>query len=349
MAPVALSMNVSSDEPGTRDPAVTLAETMRRAVAARDAGFGTITVAHRYSVGPSAGHAGETRTPLYTWRFQPLLMLAHIAAELRDTVKYSTSVLVSTGLHPVQLAEEAATLDAMCHGGLRLGVGLGWMPYEFEAFGVDMKTRARRLEELLVAYRALFTQPDVTLGGPVFPMTHRSMVAKSVQRPMPPLWVGASADAAVRRAARVGDAWVASAHIDLATLRRQQDIFREERARSGLPQPADMPVGRLLVIAEDRETALKQVRPVVEDWYRKRGEWGWFLTEAPETDVAGLGERWLVGDPDDCVRQIAAIRKTLGATDIICTMAYPGATQEDRLRMIDLMGRYVIPEVKRWA
>ena len=95
MGALRLSMNVSSDEPGDRDPAQTLAETVQRAVHARDAGFDMLTVAHRYSVGPAAASGESGPTPLHTWRFQPLLVLAHIAAELRDTISYSTSVLVS--------------------------------------------------------------------------------------------------------------------------------------------------------------------------------------------------------------------------------------------------------------
>ncbi|MQA80503.1 MAG: LLM class flavin-dependent oxidoreductase [Streptosporangiales bacterium] len=340
-AGIRLGLLISRDEPGTSDPVVTLAQSVERATRARDAGFEMISVAHRYSFGPSAD---ADEASLFTWRFQPFLMLAYLAARLGDTVDYATSVLVSPGLHPVQLAEDVATLDAMCHGRLKVGIGLGWMPYEFEAFGVTSTGRARRFDELLETYRALTTQDSVTSAGPHFPVAGRSLVAHGIQRPVP-LWIGASADAAVRRAARYGDAWVMTAHMDVATLVEQQRLYHAELARWDRPRPARVPVNRMLAIAEDRDTALREIRPMIEDWYRKRGTWGWFLTEDTASDITAIGDRWIVGDPDDCVEQILALRRELGATDVILATPFPGADQVTRLRMIDLVGEHVIPRL----
>jgi alkanesulfonate monooxygenase SsuD/methylene tetrahydromethanopterin reductase-like flavin-dependent oxidoreductase (luciferase family) len=333
---------VNGDEPAGREPAAILADQVERAVHARDAGVRTIAAAHRYSYGPAgADHRGE---PLTTWRLQPLLLLAHLAAELRDTVDYATSILLSTSAHPVQLAEEAATLDTLCRGRLRLGVGLGWMPYEFEAFGVDPARRGERFTELLRVYRALLTEPAVTYHGRHFTVDNARLLARGPQRPMPPLWVGASSDPAVRRAADLGDAWVMSAHIDLPTLRRQRELFTARRRARGLPEPGQWPIVRMLVVAEDRGTALREVRPLVEEWYRRRGEWGWFVTRDPAVAVRELGsDRWIVGDPDDCVAQLRRLRDELAVTDVILATPWPDAGREQRLRTIALLGRHVIP------
>lgn len=341
-APLRFGLIVNGDEPADRDPAAILSEQIERAVRARDAGFDTIAAAHRYSYGPAEGDARGQ--PLTTWRLQPLLLLAHLAAALGTSVHYATSILLSTSAHPVQLAEEAATLDTLCQGRLRLGVGLGWMPYEFEAFGVDPAHRGQRLTELLQTYRALLTEPAVSFRGRHFTVDRARLLARGPQRPMPPLWVGASSDGAVRRAADLGDAWVMSAHIDLPTLRRQRELFDARRRARGLPSPAQRPIVRMMVVAEDRRTAHEQVRPLVEQWYRQRGEWGWFVTRGRETDVAELGAgRWIAGDPDDCVAQLSRLRDELGVTDVILATPWPDATQQQRLAAIDLVGRHVLP------
>jgi alkanesulfonate monooxygenase SsuD/methylene tetrahydromethanopterin reductase-like flavin-dependent oxidoreductase (luciferase family) len=340
--PVRFGLVINGDEPDGHDSRAVLREQVAEAVAARDAGFDAVSAVHRYSYGPA--NEDERGTPLTTWRMQPLLLLAHLAAHLGDTLNYGTGILLSTSAHPVQLAEDVATLDAMCHGRLRLGIGLGWMPYELDAFGVDRSTRGKRFTELLSAYRALLTEDEVSFAGEHFTFDRARLVARPVQRPGPPVWVGASSPAAVRRAAQLGDALIMSAHMDMPTLLDQRQLFCRLRAEAGLAQPTQVPISRLVVIAKDRETALREVRPTAEEWYRKRGEWGWFVTNGKDADVALLGDgRWIVGDPDDCIQQVARLRDELGVTDVLCTMP-PHVGHQRRMETVSLLGRHVIPE-----
>lgn len=334
---------VSKDDPPEADGARRVAEYVERAVAARDAGMDTIAVGHRYSYGPAS--ADERGSPLVTSRLQPLLVLAHLAARLGDTVDYATMVLLSTSAHPVQLAEDAATLDAMCGGRLRLG--LGWMPNEFEAFGVPLRGRVRRMAELVTALRLLLTRDEVDLDGDHFRLRRARLVARPVQRPAPPLWIGASAEPAVRRAARLGDTWTISAHLSIDELRPHVAAWREELARLGRPVPADRPITRVLYLAEDRDTALEEARPALLDWYRKRGEWGWFLTKGREISDDG-GEfsqgRWIIGSPADCVAQLRALQAALGVTRVVFNLSPGlGASHAQRLRTIRLLGDQVLP------
>ena len=94
---VSFGLIVNGDEPPDHDPLEIVDAEIEGAVAARDAGFGSISVAHRYSYGPDADGPGGKK--LTTWRTQPFAMLAHLAALLRDTVHYQTSVLVSPAQH----------------------------------------------------------------------------------------------------------------------------------------------------------------------------------------------------------------------------------------------------------
>jgi alkanesulfonate monooxygenase SsuD/methylene tetrahydromethanopterin reductase-like flavin-dependent oxidoreductase (luciferase family) len=341
---VRFGIMVSNDDPAAMDPRQRIAEHVERAVVARDSGFDSVAVGHRYSYGPV--RADERGQPLGTWRFQAVPLLAHLAGHLGDTVDYVSAVLLSTSAHPVQLAEDIATLDAMTGGRLRVGIGLGWMPVEFEAFGVEPKVRARRLEELIEATRALLTQDEVDFAGRHFRFREARLVARTVQRPAPPIWLGASAEPAIVRAARLGDSWSISAISSLAELRPQVALYRAELARLGRPVPDDRPINRWVYIAEDRRTALDEAMPVLAEWHRKRGTWGWFKARAEDgtiaDDVLGNG-RWIIGDPQDCVDQIATLRKELDVNHLIFTMPWPGTPQERRLRTLRLLGEHVLP------
>lgn len=339
-------LTISSDDPATFSPADRLRDHVRRAQLARDAGFDIIAVNNRYSYGPAT--SDDRGEPLLTSRFQPLPLVAHIAGHLGDSVHYS-ALVISSGLHPVQLAEDVSTIDAMTGGRFTLVMTLGWMPFEFEAFGIEMKTRGRRFEELIRAYRSLLTDDEVNFEGDHFTLRDARMVARPVQRPLPPIWIGASADAAIRRAARIGDTWTMSSHAEIDELVRQQQVFAEARQASGLPMPADRPISRIIYVAEDRQSAIDEAQPVLEDWYRKRGEWGWFVTKDAESfNTAMLSSgRWLIGDPDDCIQQIENLQERLGITQINVSMAWPAGAEKQRLRTIELLGERVLPHFRR--
>jgi alkanesulfonate monooxygenase SsuD/methylene tetrahydromethanopterin reductase-like flavin-dependent oxidoreductase (luciferase family) len=338
---------VNSDERGDRSALLQVEEHLERARVAREAGFDTLAVAHRYSFGPAI--ADERGQPLSTSRLQPLLLLAYLAAEMRETMHYATTILLSMSAHPVQLAEDVATLDALCHGRLHLGVGLGWMPYEFEAFGVATGERASRFDELLEVYRLLLTQSNVTYRGRHFKVREARLIARGVQRPMPPLWVGASSDGAVRRAARLGDAWIISAHLTAAVVERQLAVYGAELHRLGKPFPAELPMNRLVYVGRDRETAFREAEAALAEWYRKRGSWGWFLTKdicAKGGNKAMHSEHWIIGSPEDCVEHIGQLRDRLGVNHLILGMPWLGTDQEKRLTAIRLLGERVLPYLR---
>jgi alkanesulfonate monooxygenase SsuD/methylene tetrahydromethanopterin reductase-like flavin-dependent oxidoreductase (luciferase family) len=340
---------VSKDDAPETDPRRRVADHIERALAARDAGFDTIVVGHRYSYGPAT--ADDRGTPLISSRFQPLLVLAHMAAVLGDSVNYAPLVMVSPALNPVQLAEDAATLDAMTGGRLRLGLGLGWMPNEFEAFDVPIKGRVTRFEELVTATRALLTQDVVDFDGKYFQFRQAHLVARSVQRPAPPIWIGASAEPSVKRAARIGDAWTISAHLSINDLRQHLAVYQAELDRLGKPMPAERPITRIIYLAEDREAAIEEARPALVDWYRKRGDWGWFLKQGEGmSDEAFADGRWIIGNPDDCIAQIRILHETLGVNHIMFNLSPGlGAGPEQRLRTIRLLGREVLPAFRSTA
>ena len=123
-----------------------------------------------------------------------------------------------------------------------------------------------------------------------------------MQRPHPPIWIGADADAALDRAARLGDCWYINPHSTFATVTRQLGIYKAALERHGRPFPAELPMRRELFVARTREEALRLCRPYLETKYKAYHAWGQDK-EMPEGDNdlgrefdALLGDRFLIRD-----------------------------------------------------
>ena len=124
---------------------------------ARDAGFDIYCWAHHYLIDPFQ-------------HFQPFPVLARLAAEPGD-MKLATSVLLLPLLNPVDVAEQAATLDHICEGRFILGLGLGYRPEECEAFDTRMSERGARHSEALALMQRLWTEDEVTHHGRYYHVT----------------------------------------------------------------------------------------------------------------------------------------------------------------------------------
>jgi len=336
-------INVSSDDTFGRDPAQRLKDILERVHLARDLGFDSIFSGHRYSIGPAKGPGS-----LPTSRFMPLLLLARLAPET-DNMLIGTSIFLFTLHHPVEIAEEIATLDAICGGRFRFGVGLGWLPYEFEAFGIPKGEKVSRFEESLELIKRLWTEDEVNFEGKHFRFQGVRLNARPLQKPYPPIWIGASVDAAVKRAAKLGDSWAISSHIPLSDLERQVPLYRQTLAELGKPFPKELPCSRIAFIAKDRDTAVKEAVPQLQEWYKKRGQWGWFLMKGGQAETSWQelqAGRWIIGAPDDCIEQISRFER-FGVQHMIFSLPGPGASQDRKLESIRLLGEKVLPYFKR--
>ena len=151
--------------------------------------------------------------------YEPLIVLAYLAAVTRR-VTLGTSVYLLPLRNPLLAARQAVSLDRLSDGRLVLGVGAGWLESEFAAVGVPYRQRGRRTDEAIAMLTSLCGEDD------------SEFLPKPVQRPHPPLWIGGRSDAAVRRAARFGDAWHPS-HLTVDELRRQIPALRAECERAG--------------------------------------------------------------------------------------------------------------------
>ena len=135
-----------------------------------------------------------------------LTVLTAIACATR-TVRLGTSVLVLPWHDPARLGKMVATLDQLSKGRVSLGVGVATTRDEFENLGVDFTTRGRRMDEILDALRALWTQDIPEYSGRFYRFSGLRFSPKPWQKPYPPLLIGGSSEAARLRVARVGDGW----------------------------------------------------------------------------------------------------------------------------------------------
>ncbi len=303
---------------------------------ARAVGFGSVWASQHYLSDP------------FTY-FQPIPTLARVAAEAGG-MRLGTGVLLLPLHHPVDVAEQLATLDVITGGRLIFGVGLGYRDVENQALGVDPKARVGRLIEGLDVVERLWQGEPVTYEGRHFQLRDVRISMRPAQRPRPPIWLAANADAGVKRAARLGDAWLMNPHTTLATLERQQALFTATRHDLGRPSPAETPLIKECYVAPDARSARAEAAPLLESKYRAYRRWEQDKALPPgETFDAGFDElardRFVVGDPSAVAEELARYRARLGVTTFVFRLQWPGMEQARVLRSIKLLGEQVLPRL----
>jgi len=142
----------------------------------------------------------------FTDVFESLVTLAYLAGRT-ERIELGTSVLVLSQRDPVLVAKQAATIDALSGGRLRLGVGTGWIAEESELSGFPFAGRGRRMDEFIRALRELWTADDAAHAGETLRFPDVRPSPRPVRPGGIPLLVGGNSSAALRRAATLGDGW----------------------------------------------------------------------------------------------------------------------------------------------
>lgn len=171
----------------------------RRARLAEDAGFESLWVGDHLAL--PAGDAGQGHQ-----RWEALITLAHLAA-VTSRVRLASGVIVLPQRQPVLLAKQLASLDVLSKGRLMVGIGVGYIEPELRALGVSLAERAARTDEYLAVMRALWTAEPVSFAGRFTSFTDVVQQPGPVQRPHPPIIVGAQTPPSYPRAVRSGNGW----------------------------------------------------------------------------------------------------------------------------------------------
>jgi probable F420-dependent oxidoreductase len=327
----------------SRDP---FAETFELARIAEECGYDTVTIGHHHFM---LGNLSD-----------PLTFLAAVAART-STVRVGTGIFQLPIHNPVRVAEQVATIDQISGGRVTLGVGMGWWPLEYEVHGSVFKQRGARMEEALEILRLVWQEEATSYAGRFHSFPELTVHPRPIQRPNPLLWVAGVADAAVDRAARLGDAWICGPVQSLAAALRCLDVYRPRCAQLG--KPADWVLRRYAWVGESDEQVRTEVLPHYVDGLMVH--WRESAEEAEELELfaridAGepitaediAADRLLWGDPDRVIGQIRDYEAATGCDHVHAAFgaglpADTGqaslGTFEDISAMIRLFGREVIP------
>jgi probable F420-dependent oxidoreductase len=135
---------------------------------------------------------------------EPFVLFGYVAA--LTSLELVTSIIILPQRQTALVAKQAATLDVLCEGRLRLGVGLGWNAVEYEALGEEFSNRGARVGEQVELLRRLWTERSVTFNGKYHIVTGAGIAPLPIQRPIP-VWFGGSKKPALRRIGRLADGW----------------------------------------------------------------------------------------------------------------------------------------------
>jgi len=320
-----------------KQPQTLLPTLIEQARAADSVGFKAVSMGQHYNI------------PGYQ-RLHQVPLLARLSAELRECAVGTATTLL--GLHhPVSIAKELATLDVMNQGRSFFSFGLGYRQQELDAFGLTRKLRFQRFAEGIDIIKRLWTEDDVSFSGREFVLRRVTIAPKPLQKPRPPIWIAANGDKSVCRAARIGDGWLIGPHSAIEELDGQAGLFRKSWAEAGkLPEAASLVIIRECFVATTREEAVEKARPYLEKLYRDiYVKWGQDEAMKNPDELKWSFERlarhrFVLGSPEDCIREIKEYEKTLGVAFMLVRFDWtPGLPQEDILAAIELFGREVIP------
>jgi probable F420-dependent oxidoreductase len=161
-------------------------------------------------------------------RFHEVLVLFGFLAAVTRKVELVTGILCLPQRQTALVAKQAAEIDLLSGGRLRVGVGVGWNAVEFEGLGADFKTRGRRIEEQIAALRALWTSPTVEFEGDFHSLPDVGINPLPTQRPIP-IWYGSGAEKILDRVVRLADGWIPESRVP-ETLAPQLELLRAKLA-----------------------------------------------------------------------------------------------------------------------
>jgi probable F420-dependent oxidoreductase len=206
---------------------------------AEELGF-THVLAYDHVLGANPERPGGWKGP-YTFKnpFQSPFLLFSFMAAATSQLEFTTGIVILPQRQTALVAKQAATLDVLSAGRLRLGIGIGWNAVEYESLGENFKDRGRRSEEQVNLMRQLWTNPLVNFSGRWHTIPDAGINPLPVQRPIP-VWFGGNSEPVLRRTANMGDGWMPNyrspdkAKPDLEKIEHYLEQAGRDRAKFGI-------------------------------------------------------------------------------------------------------------------
>lgn len=277
-----------------------------------------------------------------------LLVTSAAVAAVTERISIGTGVLLAPLHHPIRLAEDAATVDVISGGRLILGLGLGWRKEEHDRMGVPMEGLGRRLTETVAVLRGAWGPEPFYYEGRIFSFPRTNVTPKPAH-PIEIL-IGGFADAALRRAARIGDGYMASTTRGDDLTRRVRIVMQALERAGRDPSEFTFAVHEPVWVSDDPEADLEDVLRGV--WYTR---WKYQdmasafgrpssgpLPKPPPIDAETreqLLKAVILGTPEQVAGRIRKTRQILGDDMHFVARSYlPGMPFERSVREIELLG-----------
>lgn len=271
-----------------------------------------------------------------------------LAAVARTTRRIHLGVAISVvALHnPIQLAESYAMVDVISNGRLAFGVGRGSTLAEFESFRIGYEDTPQRLRESTEIIRRAWSGEPLTFHGELFDYADVRVLPTPVQRPHPPIWVGASrSDGTFQWAGENGFHLMTLPYMyEPSVLHHWIEVYREALVEAGHDPSTREILGKFhIYVAESFEAARREALPYLKNYrditaVRMHG-----LGASPNLDREIEQGNIILGDPARCIEVIRYWRDTLGLTTISGTVYFGGMPQELALKNIRLFAEHVMP------
>lgn len=320
------AMQWSPDE----DPAAVLSNLREQVRAARNNGFDALIMGQHVLTGPMG-------------MFQLAPLMGHLIEDAAG-MQIGPGVLLLSMMNPVLAAEEAATIDWMSNGNYVLCAGLGYRPEEFQAMGVEMRQRVGRMTEGLDIIKRLWSEDSVTHQGKHFQLDDAKASVRPKQSPRPPIWLGGDVEPAVKRAARIADAWCVAPTLSTESLLNYLEVFREERRRTGQAEDVSNPIIRECFVGRDTAHAGAVSRGPLLYKYSAYAAWGQGETTQGNFDDAFdefASGRFLIGDAEEVRDEILHYGEITGSDQIILRVQWPGLEHAEALGNIERIGKII--------
>jgi alkanesulfonate monooxygenase SsuD/methylene tetrahydromethanopterin reductase-like flavin-dependent oxidoreductase (luciferase family) len=304
-----------------------------RAETAHKTNFEALFVAQHYVTGPDAAI------------LQSLPLLAYLAGRVPG-MYLGTSIFLLPLHHPVMVAEYVATIDNLSGGKFLFGVGQGYRDIEFKSFGIEKRQRRDRLVEGLQVIRKLWSEDSVSFHGEHFELDGVTIAPKPLQRPGPPILMGADTVKTVARVPELADHWIASRRHSKAFLREAVPVYQAALERRGKPFKG-LFIFRDLCIADSLRAAEDRIREGYERRYRRYQQWG---QPGERYDLAFdelKQDRLILGSPAEVIEQVMSYHEEFGAEFMWFMVDWPGMDPRFTLETIQRFGEQVIPQIKR--
>lgn len=314
---------INTQFPEGTDVAARVPEMVEQVKTARDAGFRSLWFPHHWLT-----------YPMQMLQITPLM--GYIAAHAQG-MTIGPNILILPPQNPMHVAEESATLDVLTGGNYILGIGLGYRQPEFDAFRISQTERGARFNEQIGLMKRLWTEDKVTHEGKFYTVKDAGIGVKPIRAGGPPLYIAGQADVAVKRAARIGDAWLIVNSRGLSETIPLMKTYRAALAEYGRT-PVDFPITVECYVGANNATAHEECRVPLQYKYNAYASWGLQGRQTETTFEDFARDKFIIGDKVKVKEEVARYHELLGVDHFIMRCQWPGLPQEQTLATIRRLG-----------